>query len=65
MKNPDIIHKNTVCSACGRPMAKCHECGKKYAPVRSDSLTCSGACRISRHRRMQKARYHAQKEATS
>ncbi len=63
MKNPDITNPAKVCKACGRPVAKCHECNRQYFPVRSDSQTCSDACRMARHRRLAKLR--AAEEAAS
>ena len=54
--NPDYVNPSKVCKSCGRPVVKCHECGKTYYPMRSDSETCSDACRLARHRRLAKLR---------
>ena len=54
--NPEITNPAKVCKSCGRPVAKCAECNKTYYPVRTDSETCSNACRMARHRRLAKLR---------
>ena len=43
-----------VCPACGSPITFCVECKKKMVGARADALTCSGACRIARYRRLHK-----------
>ena len=51
-----ILPDDKVCSKCGRFTAKCSECNNEFFPQRRDTITCSGACRVARSRRIKKAR---------
>ena len=52
---------HTLCPSCGRPSARCSECGKKFYAQRVDALTCSQVCRTARSRRLSARRAKGQK----
>lgn len=50
-----VLEFGKVCSSCGQPLLKkCSECGTPLLGYRKQSLTCSGKCRVARHRRLLK-----------
>ena len=52
VKDP-VQEYDKVCPACGQPrLRKCSECDNLLLGYRKQATTCSGACRVKRHRRL-------------
>jgi hypothetical protein len=48
-----VLEFDKVCPTCGNPRPrKCSECGTVMIGFRKQAVTCSGACRVARHRRL-------------
>jgi hypothetical protein len=48
-----VLEFGAICPTCGSPKPrKCSECGVLMIGYRPQAATCSGACRVARHRRL-------------
>ena len=48
-----VLEYDKICPACGQPkLRKYSECGEYMVGFRPQATTCSGTCRVRRHRRL-------------
>lgn len=57
MSERHIEADSARCPVCNTPAKICSECAKRFYASSVNAVTCSGACRVARSRRMKKKTY--------